>query len=72
VSSAFKIKDVRVSTLKPGAAGGAYFKPGEVGHWLVDSLIANPMSGHAQSREGRAGASAFWGLSPLKSKPKMA
>jgi len=57
VSTAFRIKDVRVFTLAPAASAGTYFKPGESKHWLVDSLISNPMSGYARYREKRSSRS---------------
>ena len=59
----FLITAVRVSTVKPDAGGGTYFKPGDAGHWLVDSLIANPMSGHADYRAKRSN----WGIGVLGS-----
>jgi L-rhamnonate dehydratase len=46
--TSFTIKAVRVFTLAPAASAGTYFKPGESKHWLVDSLISNPMSGYAK------------------------
>jgi L-rhamnonate dehydratase len=64
VSASFRIKDVRVFTLAPAAAAGTYFKPGDnARHWLVDSLIANPMSGYAKYREKRSS----WGVSAVGS-----
>ena len=63
MSSAFIIKDVRVSTMLPSASAGTYFKPGESGHWLVDSLISNPMSGHPKYRDKRSS----WGIGVLGS-----
>jgi len=61
VSTAFRIREVRVFTLAPGAQGGAYFRQGAGTHWLVDSLIANPMSGHATYRDKRSS----WGIGVL-------
>lgn len=61
MSSSFRIKDVRVFTLRPSAKAGTYFKPGAAQHWLVDTLIANPMSGHARYREKRSS----WGIGVL-------
>jgi L-rhamnonate dehydratase len=58
VSTSFKIRDVRVFTLAPSSEAGTYFKPGVSKHWLVDSLIANPMSGYAKYREKRSS----WGI----------
>jgi L-rhamnonate dehydratase len=63
VSTAFRIRDVRVLTLAPAAAGGTYFKAGDARHWLVDSLISNPMSGHPPYREKRSS----WGIGVLGS-----
>ncbi len=63
MSRPFVIRDVRVHTLAPAAAGGTYFKAGDSGHWLVDSLIANPMSGYARYREKRSS----WGIGVLGS-----
>ena len=57
----FEITDIRVSTVREGAGGGTYFKPGDAGHWLVDSLIANPMSGHPRYRDKRSS----WGIGVL-------
>jgi len=59
--TSFRIKDIRVSRLAPDTRGGTYFDPGASQHWLVDSLIANPMSGHAQYREKRSS----WGIGTL-------
>ena len=43
---------------------GTYFKPGEnAEHWLIDSLIANPMSGYELYREKRIS----WGIDALGS-----
>lgn len=61
MSQAFRIKDVRVFTIAPAAQAGTYFKPGEAKHWLVDSLISNPMSGYAKYREKRSS----WGIGVL-------
>lgn len=57
----FRIKDIRVSRLAPDTRGGTYFDPGASQHWLVDSLIANPMSGYAAYREKRSS----WGIGTL-------
>jgi len=61
MSPAFRIKDLRVYTIAPSAKAGTYFKPGDARHWLVDTLIANPMSGHPQYREKRSS----WGIGVL-------
>ncbi len=63
MSSSFRIKDVRVYMLGPKAQGGTYFKPGDAQHWLVDTLISNPMSGYAKYREKRSS----WGIGVLGS-----
>ncbi len=63
MSTAFLIKEVRVYTLAPTASAGTYFKPGEARHWLVDSLISNPMSGHPRYRDKRSS----WGIGVLGS-----
>src|SRR5687768_276502 len=61
MSAAFKIKDIRVFTIAANAKAGTYFEPGESTHWLVDSLISNPMSGYAKYRERRSS----WGIGVL-------
>jgi L-rhamnonate dehydratase len=61
MSSAFRIKEMRVYNIKPSDKSGTYFKPGESKHWLVDSLISNPMSGYEKYREKRSS----WGIGVL-------
>lgn len=62
MSADYQIKAVRLFTPAPNSDAGAYFKPGaEAKHWLVDSLIANPMSGHARYREKRSS----WGIGAI-------
>src|SRR3954452_9841937 len=61
MSRAFRIRDLRVYTIKPSAKAGTYFKPGLSNHWLVDSLISNPMSGYPAFREKRSS----WGIGVL-------
>ena len=61
MTAAFRIRDVRVYTTAPSADAGTYFKPGDAGHWLVDSLISNPMSGHPAYRAKRSS----WGIGVL-------
>jgi len=61
MSSTFRIKDVRVYNVRPSEKSGTYFRSGESRHWLVDSLISNPMSGHARYREKRSS----WGIGVL-------
>jgi L-rhamnonate dehydratase len=63
MSRGFTIAAVRTYTLAPEAAAGAYFREDVGGHWLVDSLIANPMSGHPKYREKRSS----WGIGVLGS-----
>jgi L-rhamnonate dehydratase len=58
MSKAFRIKDLRVYTLAPTSGAGTYFRPGASDHWLVDSLISNPMSGYPQYRDKRSS----WGI----------
>ncbi|MBN9311370.1 MAG: L-rhamnonate dehydratase, partial [Devosia sp.] len=61
MSTAFRIKDVRAYNVKPSEKAGTYFKPGESRHWLVDTLISNPMSGYPRYREKRSS----WGIGVL-------
>ena len=61
MSSAFRIKEMRVYTVRPSETAGTYFKPGAAKHWLVDTLISNPMSGYEQYREKRSS----WGIGVL-------
>ena len=52
--------------LHPSAAAprrGDLFQAGPEKHWLVDSLIANPMSGYPKYREKRSS----WGIGVLGS-----
>jgi len=57
-----KITDVRVHLVANAGNGGDYFQQGE-GHWLIDTLIANPMSGHPEYRASRSS----WGIGVLGS-----
>ncbi|MDR3471357.1 MAG: L-rhamnonate dehydratase [Devosia sp.] len=63
MSTAFTIKEVRVFTLARDAKGGDYFQQGGQTHWLVDSLIANPMSGYDTYKARRTS----WGINVLGS-----
>lgn len=63
MNQSFKIKDVRVFNVIKNYKGGDYFNQGKGEHWLVDSLISNPMSGYAQYRERRNS----WGIGVLGS-----
>lgn len=60
-STAFRIRELRVFTVTPGAGAGTYFEPGASTHWLVDTLISNPMSGYPAYRERRSS----WGIGIL-------
>jgi L-rhamnonate dehydratase len=62
MTNPFLIKDIRVYVLKPGSKGGTYFKAGE-GHWLVDTLISNPMHAYPDYRAKRSS----WGINVLGS-----
>jgi L-alanine-DL-glutamate epimerase-like enolase superfamily enzyme len=61
VENRFKIADVRTWVPAADDAGG-YFH-GDTGHWLIDTVIANPMSVYPEYRERRAS----WGISALGS-----
>ena len=63
MSNAFRIKNVRVWTVSKSSKGGDYFNQGGVEHWLVDSLISNPMSGYAPYQAKRTS----WGVGVLGS-----
>jgi L-rhamnonate dehydratase len=62
VTNPFEITDLRVHTVAREGTGGDYFQQ-ERAHWLVDSLIANPMSGYPEYREKRSS----WGIGVLGS-----
>lgn len=62
MSSKFKIADVRAYLVESAGNGGDYFQQGQ-GHWLIDTLIANPMSGYPQYRASRSS----WGVGVLGS-----
>jgi len=63
MSKDFRIKDMRVYVVEPSSEAGTYFQQGKSEHWLVDNLIANPMSGHAPYRARRSS----WGINALDS-----
>jgi L-rhamnonate dehydratase len=63
MSNAFRIKNVRVWTVSKSSKGGDYFNQGGGEHWLVDSLISNPMSGYAPYQAKRTS----WGVGVLGS-----
>ncbi len=60
--SAFTIKAVRVFTVASEGDGGDYFQQGR-GHWLIDTLIANPMSGYERWKVSRQS----WGIGVMGS-----
>lgn len=60
--SNYTITAVRVSLVQSEGDGGDYFQQSE-GHWLIDTLIANPMSGYDKYRESRAS----WGIGVMGS-----
>jgi L-rhamnonate dehydratase len=61
MSNRFEIVDVRPFLVKKGG-GGDYFQQSS-GHWLIDSQIANPMSGYEKYRPRRTS----WGIDVLGS-----
>ena len=63
MNNAFSIKDVRVWTVSKESKGGDYFNQGNEEHWLVDSLISNPMSAYSAYRSKRTS----WGIDVLGS-----
>ena len=56
------ITDVRVFTVEGAGQGGDYHRKRN-GHWLIDTLIANPMSGYDEYRASRTS----WGIGVLGS-----
>lgn len=58
----FRIVDVRTYIVEGGDTGGDYHRRRE-GHWIADTLIANPMSGYPAYRERRTS----WGIGVLGS-----
>lgn len=58
----FRIADVRAHVIEQSGSGGDYHDQAE-GHWLIDSLIANPMSGYADYKASRTS----WGIAVLGS-----
>lgn len=62
MSKSFRINEIRVSLIAGKGSGGDYFQQNQ-GHWLIDSLIANPMSGYA----GYRGSRTSWGINVLGS-----
>lgn len=62
MTKTFNITDLRVYLVGEEGAGGDYFRQSE-GHWLIDSLIANPMSGYTDFKDKRSS----WGIGVLES-----
>ncbi len=58
----FTIRDLRVSVVEGTGDGGDYFQKA-AGHWLIDTEIANPMSGHPAFKARRTS----WGIGVLGS-----
>ena len=56
-----EIVDIRASIVGDGAGGDYHDR--EKGHWLIDSPIANPMSGYADYKASRTS----WGIAVLGS-----
>ncbi len=63
MNNSFCIKDVRVWTVSKQSKGGDYFNQGSKEHWLVDSLISNPMSAYSAFKTKRTS----WGIDVLGS-----
>lgn len=57
-----KITEVRVYTVASDGDGGDYHRQKQ-GHWLIDTLISNPMSGYEGYRHSRTS----WGIGVLGS-----
>ncbi len=63
MKNSFKITVVRVHVVSRETGGGDYFQNAGETHWLVDSLISNPMSGYEKYRQSRSS----WGIGVLGS-----
>lgn len=61
-SDRFEIVDVRAFVIGGGDIGGDYHRRA-TGHWITDTLIANPMSGYPEFRASRTS----WGIGVLGS-----
>ena len=57
-----KIAAVRTYLVESDGDGGDYHRQKE-GHWLIDTLIANPMSGYPEYKASRTS----WGIGVLGS-----
>ncbi|MHA1547519.1 MAG: L-rhamnonate dehydratase [Alphaproteobacteria bacterium] len=62
MSSKFTIVEIRVHLVRRDGAGGDYFQQ-DSGHWVIDTQIANPMSGYPEYRDKRSS----WGIDVLGS-----
>lgn len=62
MSGTYRIARVTVSRVVGQGSGGDYFQQGKA-HWLIGSLIANPMSGHPAYKASRSS----WGIDVLGS-----
>ena len=60
--SRFTIREVRVYLVESEGKGGDYFQQAR-GHWLIDTLIANPMSGYEKYKASRQS----WGIGVMGS-----
>jgi L-rhamnonate dehydratase len=61
-SRSMRISRVDVYTIDSDGDGGDYHRQKQ-GHWLIDTLISNPMSSYAQYKQSRAS----WGIDVLGS-----
>ena len=59
--SKFIISDIKVSIVKTQSAGADYTDHAE-GHWINDSIIANPMSRYPEYQVSRS----KWGMDAIK------
>ena len=57
----FKIADIKVSIVKTQSAGADYTDHAE-GHWINDTIIANPMSRYPVYQTSRS----KWGMDAIK------
>ena len=62
MSNSFLISDITVSLVVGKGSGGDYFQQNG-GHWLIDTQIADPMSGYSDYRASRTS----WGIDVLGS-----
>ena len=57
----YKISDTKVSIVKTQSAGADYTDHA-AGHWINDTIIANPMSVYTSFQDSRSS----WGMDVLK------